>query len=91
MSRSFRREQWSLFTSYSCWQQLVLQTKNLSKDHGALSELYSTHLVSRLSQVTEDVQRIYKRVGIHVTMGEMRAEIGLSLIVVLFPVSGDLL
>jgi len=59
-----RREQWSLFTSYSCWQQLVLQTKNLSKDHGALSELYSTHLVSRLSQVTEDVQRIYKRVSI---------------------------
>lgn len=58
-----RREQWSLFTSYSCWQQLVLQTKNLSKDHGALSELYSTHLVSRLSQVTEDVQRIYKRVS----------------------------
>jgi hypothetical protein len=58
-----RREQWSLFTSYSCWQQLVLQTKNLSKDHGALSELYSTHLVSRLSQVTEDVQRIYKRVN----------------------------
>ncbi|VVC35760.1 Hypothetical protein CINCED_3A025682 [Cinara cedri] len=56
-----KREQWSLFTSYSCWQQLVLQTKNLSKDHGALSELYSTHLVSRLSQVTEDVQRIYKR------------------------------
>ncbi|XP_050547172.1 SLIT-ROBO Rho GTPase-activating protein 1-like isoform X2 [Daktulosphaira vitifoliae] len=56
-----KREQWSLFTSYSCWQQLVLQTKNLSKDHGALSELYSTHLVSRLSQVAEDVQRIYKR------------------------------
>lgn len=59
-----RKEQWSLFTSYSCWQQLVMQTKNLSKDHGALSELYSTHLVSRLSQVTEDVQRIYKRVSV---------------------------
>lgn len=59
-----RREQWSLFTSYSCWQQLVLQTKNLSKDHGALGELYSTHLVSRLSQVAEDVQRIYKRVSV---------------------------
>lgn len=63
-----RKEQWSLFTSYSCWQQLVLQTKNLSKDHGALSELYSTHLVSRLSQVTEDVQRIYKRVSVHYEM-----------------------
>ncbi|EFA11413.2 SLIT-ROBO Rho GTPase-activating protein 1-like Protein [Tribolium castaneum] len=56
-----KREQWPLFSSYTCWQQLVTQTKNLSRDHVALSEVYSTHLVSRLSQVMEDVQRIYKR------------------------------
>ncbi|GLH12612.1 GTPase-activating protein CdGAPr [Gryllus bimaculatus] len=55
------REQWPLFSSYSCWQQLLNQTRNLSKDHAALSEVYSTHLVSRLSQVMEDVQRIYRR------------------------------
>ncbi|XP_046661965.1 SLIT-ROBO Rho GTPase-activating protein 1-like isoform X3 [Homalodisca vitripennis] len=56
-----KRDQWPLFSTYSCWQQLVTQTKNLSKDHAALSEVYSTHLVSRLSQVIEDVQRIYRR------------------------------
>ncbi|RZF41497.1 hypothetical protein LSTR_LSTR000211 [Laodelphax striatellus] len=56
-----KREQWPLFSSYSCWQQLVTQTRNLSKDHAALSEVYSTHLVSRLAQVIEDVQRIYRR------------------------------
>ncbi|XP_067001603.2 SLIT-ROBO Rho GTPase-activating protein 1 isoform X2 [Anabrus simplex] len=56
-----KREQWPLFSSYSCWQQLITQTKNLSKDHAALSEVYSTHLVSRLAQVMEDVQRIYRR------------------------------
>lgn len=56
-----KREQWPLFSTYSCWQQLVTQTKNLSKDHAALSEVYSTHLVSRLAQVIEDVQRIYRR------------------------------
>nr|CAD7194584.1 unnamed protein product [Timema douglasi] len=55
------REQWPLFSSYSCWQQLVTQTKNLSRDHAALSEVYSTHLVGRLAQVMEDVQRIYRR------------------------------
>jgi SLIT-ROBO Rho GTPase activating protein len=60
----FRREQWPLFSTYSCWQQLVTQTKNLSKDHAALSEVYSIHLVSRLAEVMEDVQRIYRRVGI---------------------------
>lgn len=58
----FRREQWPLFSSYACWQQLVTQTRNLSRDHSALAEVYSTHLVARLSQVMEDVQRIYKRV-----------------------------
>ncbi|CAH1969108.1 unnamed protein product [Acanthoscelides obtectus] len=56
-----KREQWPLFSSYTCWQQLVTQTKNLSRDHAALAEVYSAHLVSRLSQVMEDVQRIYKR------------------------------
>lgn len=61
---NFRREQWPLFSSYACWQQLVTQTRNLSRDHVALSEVYSTHLVSRLAQVMEDVQRIYKRVSI---------------------------
>lgn len=63
----FRREQWPLFSSYACWQQLVTQTRNLSRDHVALSEVYSTHLVSRLSQVMEDVQRIYKRVRYHIS------------------------
>nr|XP_018898375.1 PREDICTED: SLIT-ROBO Rho GTPase-activating protein 1-like isoform X2 [Bemisia tabaci] len=56
-----KREQWSMFSSYSCWQQLVTQTKNLSHDHAALSKVYSTHLTSRLSQVIEDLQRIYRR------------------------------
>lgn len=59
----FRREQWPLFSSYACWQQLVNETKSLSRDHAALSEVYSTHLVGRLNQVMEDVQRIYKRVS----------------------------
>ncbi|KAK9497370.1 hypothetical protein O3M35_004702 [Rhynocoris fuscipes] len=56
-----KREQWSLFSSYACWQELVDQTKTLSKDHAALSDIYSIHLVSKLSQVVEDIQRIYKR------------------------------
>lgn len=53
-----------MFSSYACWQQLVNETKSLSRDHAALSEVYSTHLVGRLNQVMEDVQRIYKRVSV---------------------------
>ncbi|XP_033218057.1 SLIT-ROBO Rho GTPase-activating protein 1-like isoform X2 [Belonocnema kinseyi] len=56
-----KREQWPLFSSYACWQQLVNETKSLSRDHAALSEVYSSHLVGRLNQVMEDIQRIYKR------------------------------
>ncbi|XP_031829155.1 SLIT-ROBO Rho GTPase-activating protein 1 isoform X2 [Nomia melanderi] len=56
-----KREHWPLFSSYACWQQLIKETKSLSQDHAALSEVYSTHLVGRLNQVMEDVQRIYKR------------------------------
>lgn len=50
-----------MFSTYSCWQQLVNQTKALSKDHATLSEIYTTHLVARLQTVIEDVQRIYKK------------------------------
>ncbi|XP_026475211.1 SLIT-ROBO Rho GTPase-activating protein 1-like isoform X4 [Ctenocephalides felis] len=56
-----KREQWPLFSSYSCWQRLVEQTRSLSRDHAALAEVYSAHLVQRLQQVAEDVQRIYRR------------------------------
>ncbi|EAT45405.1 AAEL003292-PA, partial [Aedes aegypti] len=58
-----KREQWPMFSSYSCWQQLVNQTKSLSKDHAALSEIYSVHLVARLQSVWDDVQRIYRKVS----------------------------
>lgn len=54
-------EQWPMFSTYSCWQLLVNQTKALSKDHATLSEIYTTHLVTRLQTVIEDVQRIYKK------------------------------
>uniref|UniRef100_A0A182JHM0 Rho-GAP domain-containing protein n=1 Tax=Anopheles atroparvus TaxID=41427 RepID=A0A182JHM0_ANOAO len=56
-----KREQWPMFSSYSCWQQLVNQTRSLSRDHAAMSEIYSTHLVARLQTVWDDVQRIYRK------------------------------
>ncbi|XP_035784837.1 SLIT-ROBO Rho GTPase-activating protein 1-like isoform X2 [Anopheles albimanus] len=56
-----KREQWPMFSSYSCWQQLINQTKALSRDHAAMSEIYSTHLVARLQTVWDDVQRIYRK------------------------------
>lgn len=59
---NFRREQWPLFSSYACWQQLVAGTRALARDHAALADLHSAHLVARLATVMEDVQRVYRRV-----------------------------
>lgn len=59
-----RREQWHLFSSYASWQHLVAQTKRQSKDHAALSDIYANTVIQRLNQVTDEVQRIYRRVNI---------------------------
>lgn len=58
-----RREQWHLFSSYGCWQQLVASTRRQSRDHAALGEVYTTTLVAQLAHLLEDVQRIYRKVG----------------------------
>lgn len=56
-----RREQWPMFSSYACWQQLIQQTKSLARDHANLADIYSTQLVQRLQTVHDDCQRIYKK------------------------------
>lgn len=56
-----KREQWPLFSSYACWQQLVNTTRRQSHDHAVLHEIYSTHLVTRFTHIMEDLQLMYRR------------------------------
>ncbi|KAG5672006.1 hypothetical protein PVAND_002169 [Polypedilum vanderplanki] len=56
-----KREQWPMFSTHACWQQLIQQTKSLARDHATLADIYSTQLVQRLQSVYDDCQRIYKR------------------------------
>lgn len=58
-----RREQWHLFSSYASWQHLVAQTKRQARERAVLSDIYSNTIIQRLGQVSEEVQRIYKRVS----------------------------
>lgn len=58
-----RREGWPGFSTYTCWQTLLGSTKRQSKDHAILSELYNLQMSNRLSDIIEDVQRIYKQVS----------------------------
>ena len=59
----YRREQWHLFSSYATWQHLVAQTRRQARDHAVLSDIYANTVIQRLNQVTEEVQRIYRRVS----------------------------
>ena len=46
------------------WEQLVNQTKRASKDHAALADIYGTHISQRCNNITEDLQRMYKKVRV---------------------------
>lgn len=35
----------------------------MGKDHGVLGDLYNTQMSARLVELSEDVQRVYKKVG----------------------------
>lgn len=64
-----KREQWHLFSSYACWQQLVATTRRQSRDHAVISEIYANTIINRMTCIMDDVQRIYKRcreVGIEI-------------------------
>ena len=60
----FRRDGWQLFSSMQVWEQLVNQTKKASKDHAALADIYGTHISQRCHNITEDLQRMYKKVSL---------------------------
>ena len=59
---NFRRDGWQIFSSVQLWEQLVSHTKKSSRDHAALSDIYTCHIVQRCNQINEDLQRIYKKV-----------------------------
>jgi SLIT-ROBO Rho GTPase activating protein len=57
-----RRDGWQLFSSVQLWEQMVNHIKKSSRDHAALSDIYTCHIVQRCNQINEDLQRIYKKV-----------------------------
>ncbi|XP_043221139.1 SLIT-ROBO Rho GTPase-activating protein 3-like isoform X2 [Amphibalanus amphitrite] len=56
-----KREQMHLFSSYSCWQLLMNQTRQESRERAALSDVYANVITNKLSRISDDLQRIYKR------------------------------
>ena len=48
-----------LFSSYSCWQLLMNQTRQESRERAALSDVYANVITNKLSRISDDLQRIY--------------------------------
>ncbi len=57
-----RRELWPGFSTYTCWQTLLMATKRVSQDHATLSDIYNNQLVNRYNDLVDDTSRVYKKV-----------------------------
>lgn len=58
----FRKEKG---TAMDLWQQVLLETKNKSKMHLGLSENVSSNVVNRFMIISDDCQRVAKKVAIY--------------------------
>ena len=63
-----RRELWPGYSTYTIWQTLLGTTRKLGHDHAVLAELYSTHMSNRLTELVDDLQRVYKKVPFFFSM-----------------------
>jgi len=51
------------YSTQRLWLTLLETTRKLARDHGILGELYGGQISNRLTELTEDIQRIYKKVS----------------------------
>ncbi|XP_078520715.1 rho GTPase-activating protein 4 isoform X2 [Lissotriton helveticus] len=58
--QNFRKDQ-NLLSPVNCWYMILNQTRQESRDHGALSEVYTGFLTQRLTHIGEDVARLSKK------------------------------
>lgn len=56
-----KREHWSLFSTFTCWQQLLDITKKESRDHGSFGDVCNNQLVQRLGDIIDNSRRIFYR------------------------------
>lgn len=62
-SSCFYRKDQHLLSSVNCWYLVLNQTRRESRDHATLSDIYTNNVIVRLAQISEDVIRLFKKVG----------------------------
>lgn len=56
------RKDQHLLSPVNCWYLVLNQTRRESRDHATLNDIYTNNVIVRLSQVGEDVIRLFKKV-----------------------------
>uniref|UniRef100_A0A8C5VJT0 SLIT-ROBO Rho GTPase-activating protein 1 n=1 Tax=Microcebus murinus TaxID=30608 RepID=A0A8C5VJT0_MICMU len=59
-SRSRRKDQY-LLSPVNCWYLVLHQTRRESRDHATLNDIFTNNVIVRLSQISEDVIRLFKK------------------------------
>ncbi|XP_030061299.1 SLIT-ROBO Rho GTPase-activating protein 3 isoform X1 [Microcaecilia unicolor] len=56
----FKKDQ-HLLSPVNCWYLVLTQTRRESKDHATLNDIFMNNVIVRLSQISEDVIRLFKK------------------------------
>ncbi|XP_024211060.1 SLIT-ROBO Rho GTPase-activating protein 3 isoform X5 [Homo sapiens] len=57
----FKKDQY-LLSPVNCWYLVLHQTRRESRDHATLNDIFMNNVIVRLSQISEDVIRLFKKV-----------------------------
>ncbi|XP_069499570.1 SLIT-ROBO Rho GTPase-activating protein 3 isoform X2 [Ambystoma mexicanum] len=56
----FKKDQ-HLLSPVNCWYLVLSQTRRESKDHATLNDIFMNNVIVRLSQISDDVIRLFKK------------------------------
>ncbi|KAE8612105.1 hypothetical protein XENTR_v10012724 [Xenopus tropicalis] len=56
----FKKDQ-HLLSPVNCWYLVLTQTRRESKDHATLNDIFLNNVIVRLSHISEDVMRLFKK------------------------------
>lgn len=56
------RKDQHLLSPVNCWYLVLTQTRRESRDHATLNDIFTNNVIVRLSQISEDVIRLFKKV-----------------------------
>ncbi|KAK1332328.1 hypothetical protein QTO34_007001 [Cnephaeus nilssonii] len=59
----FHRKDQYLLSPVNCWYLVLHQTRRESRDHATLNDIFMNNVIVRLSQISEDVIRLFKKVA----------------------------